>query len=73
MSPYRDTPHEAEPAHSPPGEEWVLASVLVVLGAVRVIIAIATHEDLAAEVTIAALLGAIGCVLLAQLARRRRT
>ncbi len=55
-----------------PGEEWVLAIVLVVLGAVRIAIALATHEEFAADVTIAGLLGAIGCVLLAQLARRRR-
>jgi hypothetical protein len=73
VSPYRDLPTSAEEEPQPPGEEWVLAVVLVVLGAVRVVIALATHEELAADVTIAALLGAIGCVLLAQLARRTRS
>lgn len=73
MSPYRERPTQAEAARQPPGEEWVLAAVLAVIGAARVIVALATGEDLATEVTIAALLGALGCVLLAQLARRKRT
>ncbi len=73
MSPYRDLPTPVEEAPQPPGEEWVLAVVLVVLGAARVVIALATHEELAADVTVAALLGALGFVLLAQLARRSRT
>ncbi len=72
MSPYRDFPTKGDDEHAPPGEEWVLAAVLVGIGIVRVVVALATHEELATEVTIAALLGAIGCVLLAQLARRRQ-
>lgn len=73
LSPYRESPTDAEETPRAPGEEWVLAVVLVLLGVVRVAIALATHEDFAADVTIAALLGAIGCVLLAQLARRSRS
>lgn len=73
MSPYRDVPTPADEAPQPPGEEWVLAIVLVVIGAARVVLALATHEELAADVTIAALLGALGCVLLAQLARHTRS
>ncbi len=73
MSPYRDGPTPADEAPQPPGEEWVLAVVLVLLGAARVLIALVTREEFAADVTVAALLGAIGCVLLAQLARRTRS
>lgn len=74
VSPYRESPTPAdETTTRAPGEEWVLAVVLVLLGAVRVVVALATGEELAADATIAALLGAIGCVLLAQLVRRTRT
>ena len=71
MHPYRSEPSEAPQAPaSVPGEEWALAAVLALIGAVRVALALARGEDFEAEVTIAAILGAIGCVLLAQLAMR---
>jgi hypothetical protein len=70
VSPYRDPPKPNGQATTPPGEEWVLAVVLVVVGFVRIGVALATHEALATEVTLAALLGALGCLLLARLAHR---
>jgi len=71
VSPYRESPTPAEESPRAPGEEWVLAVVLAVIGGARVIIALASHEDFAADVTIAALVGAIGCLLLAKLIRKR--
>jgi hypothetical protein len=67
--PYRSESGTAgEP--SAPGEEWILAVVLVLLGAVRVVIAVASGETFEADVTIAAIVGAIGMILLAQLSMR---
>ena len=57
----------------PPCLRFGKLRVHYLLGLVRVVVALATGEELAADVTIAALLGAIGCVLLAQLARRSRS
>ncbi len=66
---YRSEPGTAGET-SAPGEEWILAVVLVVLGAVRVVVAIISGEDFAADVTLAAIVGAIGMILLAQLSMR---
>jgi hypothetical protein len=69
MPPYRSPISQpAEPTEAP-GEEWVLALLLVALGAVRVGVALARGEEIAVEVTAAALLGAIGASMLARLAR----
>ncbi len=71
MHPYRTAPQAAdEPTGASPAEEWVLAFVLTALGAARVAIAVVGGEELAADVTLAAILGVIGIVLLGQLSLR---
>lgn len=70
VHPYREpgaTP-PIEAAGKTPGEEWIIAVLLALLGGARVAIAIARGEDFAVDVTIAGILGAIGLVLLAKLA-----
>ncbi|CAN5915654.1 hypothetical protein BH11MYX3_BH11MYX3_08830 [soil metagenome] len=69
VHPYRKEPGIAGEAAAP-GEEWLLAVVLVLLGAVRVVIAVVSGETFEADVTIAAIVGAIGMILLAQLSMR---
>ncbi len=70
MHPYRSPPTPGDDGAATPNEEWVLAVVLLVIGAVRVAIALVSGEDFATDVTLAAILGAIGLILLAQLSMR---
>lgn len=72
MHPYRTTP-VASPDESAaaPAEEWILGALLAVVGGARVLVALATGEVFGADVTIAAILGALGGVLLARLLLRR--
>jgi hypothetical protein len=70
MSPYR---HPADPVvprddRAPRGDDVVLGSLLAAIGGMRVVIAVATDETWGAEASIAAILLALGVVLV--LARR---
>jgi len=74
MSPYRSAPAaddtSADPALAVPHEEWLTAGMLALVGALRVLVALGSGETFGTEVTIAALVGCSGVVLLGQLARR---
>lgn len=64
MHPYRTAPPPRPVDHRRPLEEWLIAGGLLALGALRVVIAIATGEAFGTEATIAALVAAAGAVLL---------
>ena len=65
MHPYRTPPpprDDDDRESSPPAEERVLAWALVVVGGLRVAIAVARSESFGAEATIAAILLVLGLV-----------
>lgn len=64
FGPYRTPPEPSRSASARPQEEIVLGWALVLLGGVRIAVALVTGETWAAEVTIAALLMPAGVHLL---------
>lgn len=71
MHPYRTAPASDARDEAAPSEEWILGGLLAVVGGARVVVALATGEELAADVTIAAIALFLGVVLLARLALAR--
>ena len=72
MHPYRRVVSEVADDAQAPAEELVLAVVMIALGVMRVAVAFVCREELGAEVTAAALLGAIGVAMAISCRRRRR-
>lgn len=70
MHPYRTAPEPEARTETAPPEEWVLGALLAVVGGVRVVVALAGGEELAADVTIAAILALLGLGVLARLLTR---
>lgn len=64
FGPYRTPPEPPRSASARPREEIVLGWALVVLGGIRLAVALVTGEAWAAEVTIAALMVPAGVRLL---------
>ena len=59
MGPYRTPPPPPAP---PPGDDWLVYGLLVVLGAVRVAIALFAGQDFGAEATVALIVMTLGAV-----------